>query len=130
MRPRGLAGAAFAADGGGVTPSPVSLVTLAACLTAAVAALVLVRRAVGEARGEQLFDGAMLGLGLATATAGFAVLPAPDGVDVRLAAAGLLAVAAGALGMALGTRAASVRPAALWLSAAVGALLAAEGLGL
>ena len=113
-----------------MTPSPVSLATLAACLTAAVAAVVLVRRAVGEARGEQLFDGAMLGLGLATATAGFAVLPALHGAGVRVAAAGLLAVAAGALGMALGTRAASVRPAALRLSAAVGALFAAEGLGL
>jgi diguanylate cyclase (GGDEF)-like protein len=118
------------ADGLAVTPSPASLVTLVACLTAAVAALVVVRRAVGEARGEQLFDGAMLGLGLATATAGFAVLPVLHAADLRLAAVGLLAVAAGALGLTLGTRAASVRPAALWLSVAVGALLAAAGLGL
>ena len=56
-------------------------------MTLAVVALVTLRSAMAEARGELVFDGALLGLAVATVAAGFGVLPALDGPPLPLATA-------------------------------------------
>jgi diguanylate cyclase (GGDEF)-like protein len=112
-----------------VTPSPATILVLLASVILAVAALATLRCAVAEARGEQLFDGALLGLATATAGAGFGVLPALDGPTAPLATAGLLVVGGGVLGTAFATRAAGARPAVLRVALAYGLLLAGEAAG-
>jgi diguanylate cyclase (GGDEF)-like protein len=112
-----------------VTPSPAAILVLLASATLAVAALATLRSAVAEARGEQVFDGALLGLAIATVVVGFGVLPALDGPPLPLGTAGLLAAGGGALGMAFGCRAAGPRPAVVRLAVGYGILAAGMAAG-
>jgi diguanylate cyclase (GGDEF)-like protein len=112
-----------------VTPSPAAILVLLASATLAVAALATLRSAVAEARGEQVFDGALLGLAIATVVVGFGVCPALDGPPLPLGTAGLLAAGGGALGMAFGCRAAGPRPAVVRLAVGYGILAAGMAAG-
>jgi diguanylate cyclase (GGDEF)-like protein len=112
-----------------VTPSPAAILVLLASATLAVAALATLRSAVAEARGEQVFDGALLGLAIATVVVGFGILPALDGPPLPLGTAGLLAAGGGVLGMAFGCRAAGPRPAVVRLAVGYGILAAGMAAG-
>jgi diguanylate cyclase (GGDEF)-like protein len=112
-----------------VTPSPATIVVLLASATLAFSALVTLRSALAEARGEHVFDGALLGLAIATVVAGFAILPALDGPPLTLATAGLLAAGGGVLGMAFGCRAAGARPAVVRLTVGYGILAVGTAAG-
>ena len=114
----GLAVAAFVVDlAGGHAQS----VGLAACVTLAAASVALVRAIVPGARRELLFDGTMLGLGVATIWGGFAVSPALDGSALTLVATIVLALSGGTLGLAavcaFGTAGRKAYPAIVRLAA-------------
>jgi diguanylate cyclase (GGDEF)-like protein len=102
---------------------------LLASVTLAVVALVTLRSAMAEARGEQVFDGALLGLAVATVAAGFGILPAMDGPPLPLATACLLTAVGGVLGMAFASQAGGARPAVLRVALAYGVLLAGMAAG-
>jgi diguanylate cyclase (GGDEF)-like protein len=92
--------AAHHADGSGVTIVHASLLALYAVAALTFATITLVRAVVGGARREVLFDGAILGLGVATVGTGFLVVPAGDESGAAFLAATLLALSGGALGCA------------------------------
>ena len=102
---------------------------LLASVTLAVIALATLRSALAEARGEQVFDGALLGLAVATVATGFGILPAVDGPPLPLATACLLAAGGGVLGMAFASRAGGARPAVVRVALAYGILLTGMAAG-
>jgi diguanylate cyclase (GGDEF)-like protein len=73
---------------------------VAACTALALASLTLLREVVPGARRELLFDGGVLGLGVATVWIGFLAVPELDGPAVPLAGHLLLALSGGALAAA------------------------------
>jgi diguanylate cyclase (GGDEF)-like protein len=104
----GLAAATFALRLGDVDPA---VPRVGACTALALAALTLLREVVPGARRELLFDGSVLGLGVATVWAGFVVVPALDGPAVQLTGDLLLALSGGALAAAAVCSAATGRAA-------------------
>ena len=92
-----LAAGGFAMSLAGADPAPAFL---AACTALLLAALTLLRSVLPGARGELLFDGAVLGLGVATVWTGFVVVPALDGPVTDLEAAIVLAIGGGVLATA------------------------------
>jgi diguanylate cyclase (GGDEF)-like protein len=75
-------------------------VQLAASAALALASLMLLRSVVPGARRELIFDGSVLGLGVATVWTGFLVVPALDGPGVPLAGSILLSLGGGATAFA------------------------------
>jgi diguanylate cyclase (GGDEF)-like protein len=120
----GLAAAMVAVDLGGGDPQPVGLAASIALMGAAAA---LFRAIVPGTRRELLFDGTMLGLGIATIWAGFVVVPALDGPWEALTAAVLMAASGGALALAavcsFGTAGRNAYPAVLRICVAHSILL-------
>ena len=102
---------------------------LLASVTLAVIALATLRSAMAEARGEQVFDGVLLGLAVATVATGFGILPAVDGPPLPLATACALAAGGGVLGMAFASRAGGARPAVVRVALAYGVLLTGMAAG-
>ena len=119
-----LVGVMFVLDLAGGDPQAGGV---AACVALSGATIALLRAVVPGTRRELLFDGTMLGLGIATIWGGFVVTPALDGPPPALAAAILMAASGGALALtavcAFGTAGRRAYPAVLRLAGAHAVLL-------